>query len=96
MVAEGILFMQIREDLLRPSTEADAAKQPLFTEKELADYLSISVAACRKWRLQRRGPMFIKLGSLVRYRRDDVDQWLATRPQGGGTTSAKEAIGGVQ
>ena len=56
----------------------------LLTEGELANYLNVSVAAVRKWRGQGRGPAFCKLGSLVRYKREDVDQWLSTRPKGGG------------
>lgn len=68
----------------------------LLTEKDLAHHLGVSVAACRKWRLEDRGPVFLKLGNLVRYRSDDVDQWLATRPQGGERLPANEAIGGAQ
>jgi excisionase family DNA binding protein len=55
----------------------------LLTERELARYLSVSLGCCRKWRLLRRGPAFLKLGSLVRYRIEDVHEWLSRRPQGG-------------
>ena len=67
----------------------------LLTERDVAQYLHVSVAACRKWRWKSIGPKFLKLGNLVRYRRDDVDQWLATRPQGGQRVSNQEAIGSV-
>ena len=66
----------------------------LMTEKELAKYLNLSVAACRKWRTKGHGPKFLKLGSAVRYQRQDVDQWIATRPQGGLSDRGME--GGVQ
>ena len=68
----------------------------LLNENDLARYLGVSLAACRKWRTQGRGPTFIKLGSLVRYRSEDVEQWLATRPQGGEDSFANAPIGGIQ
>jgi predicted DNA-binding transcriptional regulator AlpA len=61
--------MHIVEDLL---TEADVAKK-----------LRVTLACLRRWRLERRGPKFIKLGALVRYRPDDIVAWLESRPAGG-------------
>jgi len=37
----------------------------------------------RRWRLQRKGPRYIKVGAAVRYRNEDVRAWLETRPSGG-------------
>jgi len=69
----------------------------LLTEKEVSQYLGVSLAALRKWRTQeQRGPVFLKLGNLVRYRQEDVDQWLATRPQGGErSVQAKDLGNGI-
>jgi excisionase family DNA binding protein len=58
--------------------------QTLLTETEVSKQLRVSLAALRKWRVMKRGPQFLKVGSLVRYRQADVDQWLATLPVGGG------------
>jgi excisionase family DNA binding protein len=58
--------------------------QSLLSEKELAPLLGVSLAALRRWRLEDRGPAFLKLGSAVRYRPEDVQQWIASRPVGGG------------
>jgi predicted DNA-binding transcriptional regulator AlpA len=55
----------------------------LLTEIELSKHLHVSVACVRRWRLERRGPRFLKIGSLVRYRPDDVEDWLNARPAGG-------------
>lgn len=55
----------------------------LLTESELAKYLSVSVACVRRWRLERRGPRFRKLGALVRYRPEDVDEWINLRSAAG-------------
>jgi predicted DNA-binding transcriptional regulator AlpA len=55
----------------------------LLTEEEVARQLRVSVASLRRWRLERRGPQFIKVGSLVRYRPDEIEVWLAALPTGG-------------
>ena len=55
----------------------------LMTEDEVSKALNISVGALRRWRLERRGPAFIKVGSLVRYRPEDLELWLTTLPTGG-------------
>jgi Helix-turn-helix domain len=55
----------------------------LMTEDEVSSWLNVSVAALRRWRLQKRGPVFIKVGSLVRYRPEDLESWLAALPTGG-------------
>jgi len=48
----------------------------LLNERELATTCGISVLTLRKWRSLRRGPRFLKIGHLVRYRPEDVDEWI--------------------
>jgi len=55
----------------------------LLTEEEVAKRLHVSLASIRRWRLERRGPQFIKVGSLVRYRPEDLESWLSSLPTGG-------------
>jgi excisionase family DNA binding protein len=55
----------------------------LLTEEEVAKSLHVSLASIRRWRLEHRGPQFIKVGSLVRYRPEDLESWLASLPTGG-------------
>jgi excisionase family DNA binding protein len=55
----------------------------LLTEDDVAKELNLSLASLRRWRLEKRGPRFIKVGSLVRYRPEDVEAWLASLPTGG-------------
>lgn len=55
----------------------------LLTENEVSARLHISVASLRRWRLEKRGPTFIKVGSLVRYRPEVLEQWLLEQPTGG-------------
>lgn len=59
------------------------SSQDLLVEDDVAQLLTVSVAALRRWRVERRGPKYIKLGALVRYRRSDVELWISTRPSGG-------------
>jgi predicted DNA-binding transcriptional regulator AlpA len=47
-----------------------------LTQAEAADLLGISGTTLAIWRCQRRGPAYIKLGSSVRYRLDDLIDWL--------------------
>jgi predicted DNA-binding transcriptional regulator AlpA len=60
----------------------------LLTETEVSKQLRVGLAALRKWRVMRRGPRFVKIGSLVRYRPGDVEDWLTSLPVGGGTCHA--------
>jgi predicted DNA-binding transcriptional regulator AlpA len=60
-------------------------RQRLLNEREVAASCSISVLTLRKWRSEKRGPNFVKIGSLVRYRPEEVDAWIdrqATIPGG--------------
>jgi len=58
-------------------------QQRLLNEHEVADSCSISVLTLRKWRSQKRGPEFVKIGALVRYRPEDVDAWIAAQKSAG-------------
>ena len=55
----------------------------LLDEKQLARTLNIPVASARRWRLLGQGPKFLKIGASVRYKPEDVDAWLDSRPAGG-------------
>jgi hypothetical protein len=55
----------------------------LMTEEQVAKQLSVSIASVRRWRLEKRGPLFVKVGTLVRYRPEDIESWLCALPTGG-------------
>ena len=55
----------------------------LLNETEVAKKLRVSLACLRRWRLEKRGPTFIKIGQLVRYQPEDLDTWLRSLPVGG-------------
>jgi predicted DNA-binding transcriptional regulator AlpA len=50
---------------------------PLFDERTAAEIIGCSAALLRKWRLNREGPSYCKIGRLVRYSRADIDAFLA-------------------
>jgi predicted DNA-binding transcriptional regulator AlpA len=60
----------------------------LLTEEDVAQQLHVSVASLRRWRIERRGPQFIKVGSLVRYRPEELEAWLLSRPKGGSASES--------
>jgi hypothetical protein len=67
--------------------------QNLLTETEVAKQLRVSLAALRRWRVEGRGPRFIKVSSLVRYRPEELEEWVAAQPVGGSGASERSAAG---
>ena len=53
--------------------ESDA----ILTEAELAQYLKLSLSTVRRMRYAGTGPAVVWLGARPRYRKSDVDAWLA-------------------
>jgi predicted DNA-binding transcriptional regulator AlpA len=57
--------------------------QSLLNEHDVARITGLSVASVRRWRLLRQGPRFLKISASVRYRQEDLKDWLESRPTGG-------------
>jgi predicted DNA-binding transcriptional regulator AlpA len=57
----------------------------LLTETDVSKRLQVSLEALRHWRANQRGPKFVKLGVLVRYRPSDLEEWISSQPSGGET-----------
>jgi predicted DNA-binding transcriptional regulator AlpA len=55
----------------------------LLNEHDVARITGLSVASVRRWRLLRQGPKYMKIGSAVRYKPEDLVAWLKSRPTGG-------------
>jgi excisionase family DNA binding protein len=45
--------------------------------KEAADYLRSSTSTLAKLRHKRKGPAYTRIGVAIRYRRADLDAWMA-------------------
>jgi predicted DNA-binding transcriptional regulator AlpA len=54
----------------------------LFNEAETAQALRVTRAALRRWRLERRGPRFVKLGRLVRYDEAELAEFVRRHTEG--------------
>ena len=54
----------------------------LIDEVTLAARLGVSRSTLQSWRYAGRGPRFIKLGRMVRYRNSDVDAYLHANTRG--------------
>jgi hypothetical protein len=66
-----------RVDLL---AEVAALPPTAFIDpKQTAAYLGVTTGVLHCWREQRRGPRFFGSNQFARYRRVDIDEWMAKR-----------------
>jgi len=49
----------------------------LLTPDELSSELGVAKRTLDQWRCYGRGPAFVRVGKRIRYRRQDLDAWLA-------------------
>lgn len=71
---------------------ASNSAEVLLRESDVARILGLSLAAIRRWRVSGKGPKFLKVGgATVRYRRSDLERWLAAQPTGGDASTLAEA-----
>jgi len=68
----------IAKAAVNPAATSLAKPLEMLNENQVAEYLNMSVAIVRKWRLFSKGPKFLKIGRAVRYKRTDVETWLLT------------------
>ena len=62
----------------------DNCTERLLTVAEVAAWLNVSEGTIRYWRHIHRGPPSLTVGFAVRYRRAEVEEWLAARGRRGG------------
>lgn len=51
----------------------------MYTTREAAEYLKLSIGYLEALRQSGRGPIYHKLGRAVRYRKEDLDAWVDAR-----------------
>ncbi|HEY8125991.1 MAG TPA: helix-turn-helix domain-containing protein [Methylocystis sp.] len=56
---------------------SNAPQEALLNEAQAANHLNVSVRTLQQWRVSGRGPLFTKLSRAVRYRRADLDAYVA-------------------
>ncbi len=72
----------VPSDAPAPKLEIPDIGTDLIDEVELAVRLGVSRSTLQSWRYEGRGPRFIKLGRLVRYRNADIDAYLKAQTRG--------------
>ena len=56
-------------------------RDELVDEKQAALELDVSIKTLQSWRHRQRGPVFVKVGRAVRYRRRDIERFVrSVRP----------------
>jgi len=51
----------------------------ILNTREAADYVRLGKPTMERFRISGEGPVFVKLGGAVRYRKADLDSWIETR-----------------
>jgi PTS system nitrogen regulatory IIA component len=54
------------------------ADEPLMGVREIAEYLNVHISSVYMWSQKGQMPA-IKMGSMWRYRRSEIDEWLNDR-----------------
>jgi len=65
------------------SREGTEAVDRLLGPSDLAEWLGVPVATLYGWRHRGEGPPAVKVGRHLRWRRLDVDSWLAGQAEPG-------------
>ncbi|MFE8011470.1 helix-turn-helix transcriptional regulator [Streptomyces antibioticus] len=59
-----------------PVASADAARRPLATPPQIAEYCGVPLETVYRWSSRGGGPKFVKVGRHLRARWDDIEKWL--------------------
>ena len=54
------------------------ADEPLMSVREIAEYLNVNISSIYMWSQKGQIPA-IKMGTMWRYRRSEIDRWLSER-----------------
>jgi excisionase family DNA binding protein len=70
--------LQRRFDEGAPAMVAYNPNDPdaLVTEDAAARFLNVSPRTLQAWRMEKRGPAFVRVGRSIRYRRRDLVEWI--------------------
>lgn len=53
-----------------------APGKALLTAEQAAEYLHVQTQTLANWRTEGRGPAFVRIGRLIRYRLEVLDKWI--------------------
>ena len=67
--------------------------ESLLNESQVAKILQLTPRALQRWRLEGRGPRFVRLSRrCIRYKREDICQWIENRIRVSTSDSSGEII----
>lgn len=72
------------------ASASDIGMMLLLGEYDVARITGLSVKIVRRWRLLEQAPRYLKIGAAVRYRPEDIQASLDSRPSGGGPVHRSE------
>lgn len=80
-MANPICAIEHPDITVETSTECAATQRTYLNTKQASNYLGLSRQFLEIARHKGSGPRYIKLARAVRYRRTDLDAWMADRLQ---------------
>jgi predicted DNA-binding transcriptional regulator AlpA len=48
----------------------------MWKTEEAAQFLGVAAQTMNKWRCHKQGPKYVKLGSYIWYREEDLREWI--------------------
>jgi predicted DNA-binding transcriptional regulator AlpA len=63
------------------------SKEKFLTREDVASALGYSIQTIKRWELNGMGPQYIKVGKLIAYRVEDVEEWVRERLGGAEKTA---------
>ena len=64
-------------DEMNNQTIVPGAREPLLTVRDVAKRLQVNEKTVRRWREEKRLPPALVVAGIVRWRADDIDDWIA-------------------
>ncbi len=65
-----------------------------LNETRVAELMGLAVQTLRNWRYLRKGPPYLKIGRSVRYKSDDIDNYLTSKKIDPEKINSNNLIGG--
>lgn len=62
-----------------PRGESSTHAHGRLDTDQAAAHVGVAAKTLANWRSSGKGPVYVKVGSLVTYRKQDLDAWLETR-----------------
>jgi excisionase family DNA binding protein len=72
-------------------TQKGVGMAETFSPREAADYIGWPVETLKRWRTVGTGPVYVKAGRRVRYRKASLDRWMEAREREGAARGGRSA-----